>query len=80
MVYFLFEEATQGTSYAASVKPKQRKKDGRSAWQALIAHYAGKDKWEKLYQDMEDVLYNRQWKGTGNFKLDQLVAQHRNAF
>eukprot|EP00957_Ditylum_brightwellii_P012557 948976-Ditylum_brightwellii.AAC.1 len=29
---------------------------------------------------MEDVLHNQQWKGTGKFKLDQLVAQHRNAF
>eukprot|EP00957_Ditylum_brightwellii_P169836 12927140-Ditylum_brightwellii.AAC.1 len=68
MVYLLLEEATQGTSYAASIKPKQRRKDGRSAWQALVVQKAGKDKWEKLYQDMEDVLHNRQWEGTGNFK------------
>eukprot|EP00957_Ditylum_brightwellii_P005560 426409-Ditylum_brightwellii.AAC.1 len=31
MLYYLLAEGTQGTSYAASIKPKQRRKDGRSA-------------------------------------------------
>ena len=35
-VYYFLEEATRTTSYAASIKPFQRKKNGRGAWLALI--------------------------------------------
>ena len=31
-VYYFLEEATRGTSYAASLKPYQRVKDGRAAY------------------------------------------------
>ena len=34
VVYNHLEEATRGTSYAASIKPFQRGKDGRGAWKA----------------------------------------------
>ena len=34
-VYYYLEEATRSTSYAASIKPYQRGKDGRGAWEAL---------------------------------------------
>ena len=44
-VYFLLKEATRGTSYAASIKPFQRMKNGRDAYLALVGQYAGKDKW-----------------------------------
>ena len=46
VVYYHLEEATRGTSYAASIKTFQRGKDGRGAWIALTSQYAGKDKWE----------------------------------
>ncbi len=35
-VYHYLEEATCGTQYAPSIKPFQRKKDGRSAWMAIL--------------------------------------------
>ena len=44
VVYHRLEEATKGTSYAASIKPFQSGKDGREAWKALTSQYAGKDK------------------------------------
>ena len=44
VVYYHLEEATRGTSYATSIKPFQRGKDGRGAWNALTSQYAGKDK------------------------------------
>ena len=44
VVYYHLEEATRGTSYAASIKPFQRGKDGRGAWKALTSQYTGKDK------------------------------------
>ena len=34
-VYYKLEEATRATSYAASIKPFQRTKNGRDAWLAL---------------------------------------------
>ena len=43
-VYYKLEEATRATSYAASIKPYQRTKNGRDAWLAFSSQYAGKDK------------------------------------
>ena len=37
-VYYKLEEATRATSYAASIKPYQRTKNGRGAWLALSNH------------------------------------------
>ena len=58
-VYYLLEEATRSTSYAASIKPFQRKKDGRAAWLALSSQYAGKDKWEAEINRHEQFLHTR---------------------
>jgi hypothetical protein len=44
VVYYKLEEATRATSYAASIKPYQRTKNGRGAWLALSNQYAGRDK------------------------------------
>ena len=37
-VYYYLEEATRDTQYAASIKPFQRIKDGRGAWNAILSH------------------------------------------
>ena len=80
MVYHYLEEATRTTSYAASIKPFQRSKDGRGAWLALTTQYAGTDKWEAEIKKMEQLLHTRVWKGQSNFSLEQFISQHRNAF
>ena len=36
-VYFKLEEATCGTQYTDSIKPFQRQKNGRAAFQAMVA-------------------------------------------
>ena len=79
-VYYKLEEATRATSYAASIKPYQRTKDGRGAWLALSNQYAGKDKWEAEINRHEQLLHTRQWKGQSNFTLEAFIAQHRNAY
>lgn len=79
-VYYALEEATRGTQYAASLKPFQRGKDGRSALFALKNQYAGEDKWESERKRQEEVMHNRIWKGQTNFSLEKFVQQHRNAF
>ena len=50
-VYFKLEEAPRVTTYANSIKPYQRKKDGREAFLALIRQYASTDKWEAIIKE-----------------------------
>ena len=79
-LYFLLEEATQGTQYAASIKPFQRTKDGNGAWRALTSQYAGKDKWEAEIKNQEQLLHTCVWKGQSNFSLEHFISQHCNAY
>ena len=79
VVYYHLEEATRGTSYAASIKPLQRGKDGSGAWKALTRQYTGKDKWEAEIKNQEQLLHTRIWKGQSNFSLENFISQHRNA-
>ena len=80
VVYYHLEESTRGTSYAASIKPFQRGKDGRVAWKALTSQYAGRDKWEAEIRCQEQLLLTRVWKGQGNFSFVNFISQHRNAY
>ena len=80
VVYYHLEEAIRGISYAASIKPFQRGKDGRGAWKALTSQYAGKDKWEAEIECQEQLLHTRIWKGQSNFSLENFISQHRNAY
>ena len=45
-LYFKLEEAVRGTIYANSIRPFQKKRDGRGAWFAISRQYAGPDKCE----------------------------------
>ena len=80
LVYYALEVATRSTSYAASIKPFQRAKDGRGAYFAIRAQYAGRDKWEAEIKRQDNLLHTRIWKGQGNFSLERFIGQHRNAF
>ena len=66
-VYYALEEATRSTSYAASIKPFQRTKNGRGALQALTNQYTGNDKWEAEIRRQDDLLHTRVWKGQSLF-------------
>ncbi len=79
-VYYLLEEATRETTYAPSIRPFQRAKDGRGAWYSLINQYAGDDKWQAELTRQDELLHNREWKGQSNFSLEKFIAQHRNAY
>jgi len=79
-VYYKLEEATRSTQYAASIKPFQRNKDGRGAWNAIVSQFAGTDKWEAEIKRQEQLLHTRVWKGQSNFSLEAFISQHRNAF
>ena len=55
--YYKLEEATYVTSYADSIKPFQRRKDGCSSFLALIAQYTGVDKWETEIKKQYHLLH-----------------------
>ena len=80
VVYYHLEKATRGTSYAASIKPFTKAKDGRGAWKALASQYAGKEKWEAEIKGQEQLLHTRIWKGQSNSSLENFISQHRNAY
>jgi hypothetical protein len=79
-VYYLLEEATRSTGYAASIKPFQRQKNGRAAWLAIVGQYAGDDKWRALIKASEEIIHTRRWKGASMFSLEKFIGQHRSAF
>ena len=79
-VYYALEEAMRSTSYAASIKPFQRSKNGHGALLALTNQYAGNDKWEVEIRKQDDLLHTCMWKGQSNFPLEGFIAQHCNAF
>ena len=56
-VYYALEEATHSTSYAASIKPFQRTKNGCGALLALTNQYARNDKWEAEIRKQDDLLH-----------------------
>ena len=78
-VYYKIEEAVRGTQYADSIKPFQARKDGRGAFLALVAQYAGKDKWEAEIKKAIALLTTVKWKGTSNYLLSTHCARQRNA-
>ena len=57
------DEATHGTIFAATIKPCAHRKDGRSAWLALVSSHAGEDEWEKLHKEKLAFLMNAKWNG-----------------
>ena len=69
-VYYALEEAMSSTSYAASIKPFQRSKNGPGALLALTNQYAGNDKWEAEVHKQDDLLHTCAWKGQSNFPLE----------
>jgi hypothetical protein len=78
--YYKLEEATCGTSYAASIKPFQRTKNGRGSFDAIINQYAGDDKWKSEIKAKEGILHGIKRKGQSNYSLERHAAQHRNSY
>ena len=48
--------ATLGTSYASTIAPFKRAKDGRGALVALKAQFAGPSHWDREVKSMSDFL------------------------
>jgi len=72
--------ATLGTSYAATIAPFKRTKNGRAALAALKAQFAGPAYWDREVKTCKEFLLNNKWTGTTSFTLSQFLAKHRSSY
>ena len=79
LVFSLLDEATRNTIYYPTIKPFARAKDGRGAWNALIASHAGDDKWENLRKEKTNFLMNTKWNGRV-YSLEKFTGLHRSSY
>ena len=79
-VYFKLEEALRGSQYAPSIKPFQKRRDGRNAFISLGNQFAGTDKWELELKKQDSILHNRKWRAQGNYTLEKFCQYHCNAY
>ena len=73
VVYYHLEEATKGTSYAASIKSFQKVKDGRGAWKALKINMQAKTS-GKLRSNARNSSY------TPGFGKGRVIFHFRTSF
>ena len=78
-VFGKIEEAARGTSVESTIKSFARKKDGRGAFQALIANHAGETKYRSIMKRRMNLLQNIKWNGK-SYALESHVSNHRQAF
>ena len=79
-LFGVLEVALRGTVYEASIKPFQRKYDGREAYLALIAQHAGKDKWIKILRDAKTYVNEKKWDGTTSQLLQSHIEKCRECY
>jgi hypothetical protein len=75
-VFDILDSVLRGTITHASIAQYRCPRDGRSAYINVCAQHAGKDVWDKLHKDAEDMLQNRKWNGMANVTLSQHMAKH----
>ena len=78
-VFGKIEEAARGTSVESTIKSFARRKDGRGAFEALIANHAGDAKYRSIMKRRMNLLQNIKWNGK-SYALESHVSNHRQAF
>ena len=79
-VYRLLQEVLAGTQHMSSIKPFQRQRNGRGAYEALQLHNMGNSKWEKVVEAAETWVGSRTWDGrNARYALKSHIARHREA-
>ena len=79
-VFQILQDMVSGTSFESSVKTYQRRRDGRSAYFALVQHNLGSSKWDKILEDAEAYVSKREWNGKNHrFNLKSHINKHREA-
>ena len=58
-VYFDLVKTLHGTVYASSLKPYQKTKDRKGAFNAVVTQYTGIDKWDSELKRCQDILFSK---------------------
>jgi len=77
-VFMMIAKAVAGTSVESTIKSFSRTKNGRKAFEALIANHAGDTKYRSIVKARNNLLQNIKWNGR-NYPLEQHVSNHRTA-
>ena len=80
-VFQIIQDMITGTSFEASIKAHQRRRDGRAAYLSLCQHNLGSSKWDKIVEEAETYMMKREWNGKNyRFTLRNHISKHREAF
>ena len=74
------EAGLHGMMCMPLIKTFQRSKDGRGAFNAILAQWTGVDKWEAMWKKSNELIVIQKWKGQSSYTLERFIALHRNAF
>ena len=79
-VYRILQEILGDSIHMSSIKPMQRRRDGRAAFQALNLHNMGNSKWDKVVEQAEMLVNRRIWDGKNSrYSLKNHITRHREA-
>ena len=80
MFFTLIEEAVRDSDHANTIKPFERRRDGRGAWLAMMGNHAGDDKWDRLIETAENYINKRKWDGSGSLTLESHIDRLKSAY
>ena len=78
-VYSLIEQAARTSQYLTTIKPFERRKDGRGAYLALVNAHVTDDKWDRLQKENMKWMMGAKWNGK-KYALESFCAQHRSKY
>ena len=75
-VHCLIEQAARASNCLTTVKPFDRRKNGRGAFHAIVGSDVGDDKWERIQNENSKWLMSAKWNGK-KCTLETFISQHR---
>lgn len=77
-VFMMISKAAADTTIESTIKSFSCQKDGRGAFQAIVANHAGDTKYRAVAKARMNLLQNIKWNGR-SYPLEQHVSNHRTA-
>jgi len=80
VLYSLLDEAFRDSDFAMTIKPYERRRDGRGAYLSVMSNHAGDDKWDRIIETAEAYVQKKKWDGTSGvtleYHIDKLKASY----
>ena len=71
----------QGTSHETSITPFQCTRDGRQAYQSIVVHNLGTNRWKAMVDKAEKFLHTSKWNGRNpRYTITTNISRHRPNF